>query len=102
MSLIAGLPSWMVLIFGMMIVSSTMRLIFGNTSRPSRFRTPRKWELFGRQEVERLEAAINERDVVIEDLQQRLSELESRLDFTERMIASRSAEPARENAAING
>jgi hypothetical protein len=44
------------------------------------------------QEVQRLDAALGERDQVIEDLQRRLGELEERLDFTERLIASRSTE----------
>ena len=86
MTFISGIPSWMVLVFGFMIVSQVMRAVFGG----GRARVARKWERLGRQDVERLEASINQRDVVIEDLQQRLSELESRLDFTERMIASRS------------
>jgi uncharacterized protein (DUF3084 family) len=34
-----------------------------------------------------MEDALLERDEVIEDLQRRLSEMESRLDFTERMLA---------------
>ena len=86
MTFISGIPSWMVMVFGFMIVSQVMRAVFGG----GRARVARKWERLGRQDVERLEASINQRDVVIEDLQQRLSELESRLDFTERMIASRS------------
>ena len=45
-------------------------------------------------DVQRLDAAIGERDQVIEDLQRRLGEVEERLDFTERMLASRSAEAA--------
>jgi hypothetical protein len=43
----------------------------------------------GQEEAKRLDAAIAERDVVIEDLQRRLSEMESRLDFTERLLAER-------------
>jgi hypothetical protein len=91
MTFVSGIPGWMVVVFGFMIVSQVMRGIFGG----GRARVMRKWELVGRQDVDRLEAAINQRDVVIEDLQQRLSELESRLDFTERMIASRSEVPSR-------
>ncbi len=82
----AAIPSWMILVFGFMFIGPAMRMVFGG-----RGRTPRKWQQFGRQEVERLEAAMTQRDAVIEDLQHRLSEMESRLDFTERMIASRSA-----------
>jgi hypothetical protein len=43
-------------------------------------------------DVQRLEAAIGERDQVIEDLQRRLGEVEERLDFSERLLASRNAE----------
>lgn len=98
MSFLAGFPSWLVWIFGFMFLSSAMRHMFGG----GRVRPPRKWEQFGRQEAERFEAALTQRDVVIEDLQQRLSEMESRLDFTERLIASRSADPARESTPIVG
>lgn len=86
MTALAAIPSWMIMVFGFMAFSSVMRMVFGG----GRNRPPRKWEQFGRQEVDRLEAAMAQRDAVIEDLQQRLSEMESRLDFTERMIASRS------------
>lgn len=89
MTALAGVPSWMILILGFMFVGPVMRMVFGG----GRVRPPRKWEQFGRQEVDRLEAAMSQRDAVIEDLQQRLSEMESRLDFTERMIASRSEVP---------
>jgi len=92
----AGFPSWIVWVFGFMIVSQVMRGIFGG----GRARMLRNWEAFGRQDVDRLEAAINQRDVVIEDLQQRMSELESRLDFTERMIAARSGEHVQDQARI--
>jgi hypothetical protein len=98
MSFLAGFPSWMVFVFAMMFIGPAMRLVFGG----GRMRPPRKWEMFGRQETERLEAAMAQRDVVIEDLQQRLSEMESRLDFTERLIASRSSEQSRDQATIGG
>ena len=86
MTLISGFPGWMVVVFGFMFMGQAMKYMFGG----ARTRAPRKWEQFGRSEVERLEAAMTQRDAVIEDLQQRLSEMESRLDFTERMIAGRS------------
>ena len=38
-----------------------------------------------------LENTLAERDLMLEDLQQRMSELESRLDFTERLLAERNA-----------
>jgi hypothetical protein len=98
MSILAGIPSWMVFVFAMMFIGPTIRLVFGG----SRVRAPRKWQLLGREDVDRLEAAIAQRDVVIEDLQQRLSELESRQDFAERMIASRTGETPKEPATIGG
>jgi hypothetical protein len=48
-------------------------------------------------EAERLEAALAERDTVIEDLQRRLSELESRLDFTERRLVERNEQTIAES-----
>ena len=95
MTFISGIPGWVAGMFAFMIVMQVIRAISGG----SRTRL-RKWEQLGRQDVDRLEAAINQRDVVIEDLQQRLSELESRLDFTERLIATRSGEHAQDQARI--
>lgn len=95
MTVVSGIPSWMVMVFGFMVFGQVMRGIFGGARSRSR-----RWAQIDQQEVGRLEAAINQRDVVIEDLQQRLSELESRLDFTERMIATRSGEHAQEQARI--
>lgn len=93
MSLHAAIPNWMIFVFVMAFIGPVMRFILGGR---------RRWELlerFGggrlpRQEIERLEAAIAERDTVIEDLQHRLSEMESRLDFTERLIASKTTVPS--------
>jgi hypothetical protein len=48
----------------------------------------------GREEIRRLEGSLAERDLMLEDLQHRMSELESRLDFTERLLAERNAFPA--------
>jgi hypothetical protein len=93
MTFVSGVPGWMVMVFGFMIFGQVMRTVFGGGRARSR-----KWGQFDQQEVGRLEAAIGQRDVVIEDLQQRLSELESRLDFTERMIAARSGEHAQDQA----
>lgn len=92
MSLHAAIPSWMIFVFVMVFIGPVMRFVFGGR---------RRWELLQqsgggrlrRQEIERLEAAITERDAVIEDLQHRLSEMESRLDFTERLIASKTSVP---------
>jgi hypothetical protein len=89
---------WIGFVVLMMCVSSVMRAVFGGWRRWDRYpsdlsRIPRH-DRASRQDVERLDAALAERDGVIDDLQQRLSELESRLDFTERLLAERH-EPAR-------
>ena len=89
MNHIAAFPSWMIFIFVMAFIGPAMRYMFGSryTGRGGR------WEgggRLGKREVERLDAALAERDAVIEDLQHRLSEMESRLDFTERLIAQKS------------
>jgi hypothetical protein len=82
----AAFPSWIIIVLAFAFLGPAMRGIFGGYR-------PRRWERFqalggpGQEEVKRLDAAIAERDVVIEDLQRRLSEMESRLDFTERMLA---------------
>ncbi len=91
-----GIPHWMILVGGFMIFGNVMKLVFGGGQK----RASRKWDMFGRQEIDRLDAAVSQRDVVIEDLQQRLSEMESRLDFTERMIASRSGETPTQQARV--
>jgi len=69
-----GIPGWMLFVFLMVFIGPVMRI-------------------GGRRQNRRLEAALAERDAVIEDLQHRLSELESRLDFTERLVANHSATP---------
>lgn len=94
MTFFSGIPHWMIIVFGFMMFGNVMRMIFGNT----RGRAFKNWEQYSRKDSERLETALGQRDMVIEDLQQRLSEMESRLDFTERMIASRSTEQTRENS----
>ena len=90
MSLQAGWPSWWVVIFAMMFMGPMMRMMFGKEHGVwigGRWRgTPR----LQKRDAERLDAALAERDAVIEDLQHRLSEMESRLDFTERLIAQKS------------
>ncbi|HEV8149102.1 MAG TPA: hypothetical protein VGP61_02860 [Gemmatimonadales bacterium] len=82
----AAFPSWIFILFGFMVFGQVMRGIFGG------YRPRGRWRFeglagMGQEEVKRLDAAIAERDVVIEDLQRRLSEMESRLDFTERLLA---------------
>ena len=89
----AGWGFWVWIVLSMMCVGPVMRMIFGSRSSYTGIAGERqggKKSRIKRNDVDRLEAAIGERDQVIEDLQQRLSEMESRLDFAERMIASRS------------
>ena len=83
MPMFAQFPSWMMFVLFVMFMGPMMRMMFG--SRRGRDR-------LGRGDpdgVKRLEGALAERDAVIEDLQHRMSELESRLDFTERLLAER-------------
>ena len=57
----------------------------------------RAWRRLGfdpNEEFARLDAAVAERDAVVEELQRRLSEMESRLDFAERLLTERSSAPA--------
>ena len=100
----SGFPfGWIGFVVLMMCVSSVMRAVFGGWRRWDRYppdlgRIPRR-DRASREDVERLDAALAERDGVIDDLQHRLSEIESRLDFTERLLAERHeaariAEPA--------
>ena len=82
----AQFPSWMMFVLFAMFMGPMMRMMFG-----ARGRWDRQGRLEGeaRGEIKRLESALANRDTVLEDLQQRLSELESRLDFTERLLAER-------------
>ena len=83
----ASIPSWMIFIFVMAFIGPAVRYMFGSRYTGHGM----GWEggkRLGKREVERLDAALAERDAVIEDLQHRLSEMESRLDFTERLITS--------------
>ena len=78
-------PSWILVVFLLAWMGPMMRWIFGSERTRNRLR-PRD-----RQQLDtRLDDALASRDQVIEDLQQRISELESRLDFTERLLAERS------------
>ena len=78
-------PSWILVVFLLAWMGPMMRWILGSERTPKRLR-PRDRKEFDT----RLEDALASRDQVIEDLQQRISELESRLDFTERLLAERS------------
>jgi len=82
----AELPWWLVMMILFGFVGPLMRIGtrgWGRRAGSKALRGP---------EVQRLEAALGERDQVIEDLQRRLGEVEERVDFAERMLASRSAE----------
>ena len=82
-------PSWIFILFALFWVPHILRWMFRDGApieRPLRKR--------GRRALETVvESALSQRDQVIEDLQQRINELESRLDFTERLLAERR-EPA--------
>lgn len=91
----SGFPfGWIGVVFMMMFMGSVMRFVFGGWRRwDGQSRFPGERNRGGRalrEDVERLDADIAQRDQVIEDLQQRLSEVESRLDFTERLLAERA------------
>jgi hypothetical protein len=86
MTLHAAWPTWMTFIIVMMFVGPAMRFVFGGRAR--------RWDRLPKRDAEQLaniEAALSERDTVIDDLQQRLSELESRLDFAERLLSERGS-----------
>jgi hypothetical protein len=82
------MPSWMIFVLIVMFMGPVMRMMFGGRGAWGK---PDRLEGGARTELKRLEGALAERDLVLEDLQQRMSELESRLDFTERMLAERRA-----------
>jgi len=86
MPMLAQFPSWMMFVLFAMFMGPMMRMMFG-----ARGRWDRQGRLDGeaRNEIKRLEGALANRDTVLDDLQQRLSELESRLDFTERLLAEK-------------
>ena len=84
-------PFWIFILFAIFFVGPIMRSIFGETERAAKRIRGKQ----GRKMVDaQLENALEQRDQVIEDLQHRVSELESRLDFTERMLAGRKEDPA--------
>ena len=85
MSSFAAIPGWVIIVVVFSAMGPMMRMIFGEHYSSSRKR--KRFDKSGTDEVARLDAALAERDTVIEDLSRRLSEMESRLDFTERMLA---------------
>ena len=90
MTTLAAWPGWMTFIIVMAMVGPLMRFAFGGWSR--QFPLPHQRQLKGKRaagEIARLDSALAERDEVIDDLQRRITELESRLDFTERLLSTR-------------
>jgi len=83
-------PFWIFILFAIFFVGPMMRAMFGEGNRAAN----RIRDKHGRKASAQLENALEQRDQVIEDLQHRISELESRLDFTERMLAGRKEDPA--------
>ncbi len=82
----AQFPSWMMFVLIMMFMGPMMRMMFGGRGPWGKHG---RVEGAGRDEIKRLEGALAERDAMLDDLQQRMSELESRLDFTERLLTER-------------
>jgi hypothetical protein len=85
----AAWPSWMTFAIIVILIGPIWRLILGSRGRAS-------WNsnraLHGRGAERQIQTELESRDQVIEDLQRRLTEMESRLDFTERLLAERSNE----------
>lgn len=88
----AGWGVWVWIVLSIVFMGPMMRMIFGRggsyTGLMGERESGRKSRI-KQTDVARLEAAIDDRDLVIEDLQHRLSEMESRLDFTERLLSER-------------
>jgi hypothetical protein len=87
---LAGWGFWVWIVMSMMFIGPVMRMIFGGRTSywmGGEWQGGKNKARIKKNDVARLEAAIDERDTVIEDLQNRLSELESRLDFTERLLS---------------
>lgn len=85
MTLPAGFPTWLIVVFVVMFVSQARFF--------ARYRGPRSLSKSDRKDgldARQIEEALGQRDQVIEDLQRRLSEMESRLDFTERLLSEKS------------
>lgn len=93
MPMFAQFPSWMMFVLFFMFMGPMMRMMFG--AKRGRWGRFEGLESGSREELRRLEGVVADRDVMLDDLQQRMSELESRLDFTERLLSERRehAEP---------
>ena len=95
----AAWPSWMTFVIIMVLVGPMWRLILGARGRDTWNSNRVRLRVRGRgrevlREVagEHIDSALEERDQVLEDLQRRLTEMESRLDFTERLLAERTTQ----------
>ena len=93
----AAWPSWMTFVIIVILIGPMWRLILGARGRETWNRRlkirARGREVLREVAGDHIESALEERDQVIEDLQRRLTEMESRLDFTERLLAERASEP---------
>lgn len=88
MTTFADIPVWLILVIFFGAMGPMMRMIFGGWNSGT---WPHHKSGKRSSDIARLDAQIAERDVVIEDLQRRINELESRLDFTERLLAERAS-----------
>jgi hypothetical protein len=82
MPLQAEFPWWMIFVFFGMFMAAKGAVRGG--------RRPERLGGRARDEIKRLEETVANRDAVIDDLQHRMSELESRLDFTERLLSEKT------------
>ena len=91
MPLHAAWPTWMIFVLLVMFVGPMLKMMFGmiDPHAHKRLRQRMRQRFDESEDTGRLDAALAERDTVIEDLQHRLTELESRLDFAERLLADR-------------
>jgi hypothetical protein len=89
--------SIVVLVLGLVVVSTVASIVRGVLGIPrvrgSSRRALRRLGFDPSEEFARFDAALAERDTQIEDLQHRLSEMESRVDFAERLLTERSSTP---------
>jgi len=76
----------MIFVLIMIFMGPMMRMTFGGRGAGGR---QDRLEGSARTELKRLESTLAERDLMLEDLQQRMSELVNELDSTERMLAER-------------
>ena len=88
---VAFASSFWALIFVLIMVFMGPMMRMMMRGKPNPWWKYERMESGSREEIRRLEGSLAERDLMLEDLQHRMSELESRLDFTERLLAERRA-----------